>query len=326
LFKIKKTVAEIVRLNGVSVETLPLILASSIALVAVYIKTLNFKMTDFYERAIGHASINGVDAPMRVRAFWICIAIFILSFLLGNFIINRTKNFLSSKFPERPFDLEKTLFFEFGVLLFINVLIYLHGFVKNTDISRKPVIPLAFAFAVVCLYALISIFRAYKNLPAETHIQSALFILYPILLTYFTLLVISSGTLVIPVISVKSAAIYIIFYFFISFLFNRKIRSCAAAYALVPLSFLPLAYITANEAQYTLMKHGIVTSSKIIALGFCVFLFGIALFVYLLKHKSSSEELALKKNRKFRNTCIACNSRYIRDPLSDNITKLRSVA
>ena len=295
MINIKKAAAEIVRLNGVSVKTLPLILAASIALVTAYIKTLNFKMTDFYERAIGHASINGVDALMRVTAFWTCIAIFILSFLLGSFIINRTKNYLSSKFPERPFALEKTLFFEFGILLFINELIYLYGFVKNINISRDPVLLLNFTFGVICLHALVSVFRASDNLQAETRLQSALFFLFPIPLTYFTLLATSSGTAVIPVISVNSAAMYIIFYFFIRFLINKIIRSYAAAYALVPLSFLPLAYIAANETQYTLTKHGIVASPKIIALGFCVFLVGIAIFVYLLKNKRGSEELALKK-------------------------------
>jgi hypothetical protein len=68
--------------------------------------------------------------------------------------------------------------------------------------------------------------------------------------------------------SVKSAVIYVVFYLLIRFLLNGKIRPCAAAYALIQLSFLPLAYIIGNEAQYTLTKHGIVTSPKIIVLGF----------------------------------------------------------
>ena len=270
MINIKKAAAEIVRLNGVSVKTLPLILAASIALVTAYIKTLNFKMTDFYERAIGAASIYGVDAPMRVTAFWTCIAIFILSFLLGNLIINKIKSFLLLKFPKHPFTHEKTLFLEFGILLFINELIYLHGFVKNITISRDPVFLLYFTFGVICLHALFSVFRLSDNLQPETHLQSALIVLYPIPLMYFTLLVTSSGASMISVFSIKSAVIYIIFYFIIRFVFNKIIRSCAAAYSLIPLSFLPLGYIIANEAQYTLTKHGIVASPKIIALGFYV--------------------------------------------------------
>jgi hypothetical protein len=294
MVRILKNVIKIVRLNGLSLETLPLIFAASIALVMTYIKTVNLYMTKFYERAIGHASINGIDAPMRVTAFWTCISIFVLSFILGSFFIDKTKNYLASRFPKHSFALEKTLFFEFGILLFINELIYLYGFVKNNG-NRNPVLPLAFAFGVVCLHALISVFRTRKNIPIETHLQSALAFLIPIPLTYFILLVTSSGTPTIPVVSIKSAVIYITFYFLLRFLLNRKIHPCAAAYALIPLSFLPLAYIIANEAQYTLTKYGMVISPKIIALGLCILLNGIALFVYLMNYKNSSEESALKK-------------------------------
>jgi hypothetical protein len=293
--KIKKTLIEIVQLNGVTVATLPLILAASIGLVAAYIKTVNLNMTVFYERAIGHASINGADAPMRVTAFWICLAVFILSLLLVNFIISRTKNCLTLKFPEHSFASEKTLLFEFSILLFINELIYLYRFVKNTG-NKNQIITLVIAFAAVCLHLLISILRAHKNLPSETHLQSTLAFLIPIPLTYFILLFISiRHTSTIYVVSIKSAVIYILFYLLLKFLLNKKIYTCAAAYALIPLSFLPLAYIIANETQYTLTKHGIVINPKIIALGFFILLYCIALFVYFLKHKNSSEELALKK-------------------------------
>jgi len=293
--KIKKTLIEIVSLNGVSVTTLPLTLAVSIVLVVAYIKNVNFNMTVFYERAIGPPSINNVDALIRVNVFWTCIAVFVLSFLLGSFIADRTKKYLESKFPERSFAMEKTLIFEFGILLLLNEIIYLHEFVKKIYGNRNYFLPLIFAFGVVCLHALISIYRAHKNLNAETHLQSALAFLIPIPLTYFALLVLSSGTPVIPIISIKSAAIYTIFYFLLRFMLNDKINSCAAAYALVPLSFLPMAYIIANEAQYTLTKHGIIISPKVIALGIYFLLGGIALFAYLLKRKNNSEEFALKK-------------------------------
>jgi len=293
--KIKKFVNEIIYLNGVSVKTLPPLLATSIALVVAYIKTVNLSMTEFYERAIGHASIHAVDAPMRVTAFWTCIAIFILSFMLGSFIIDKAKKILVSKFSEHSFVLEKTLFFELGILYLINEIVYLYGFVKNVNVSKDPLISLNFTIVVACVHILISIFKNYKNFPVETHFQSALALLIPIPLTYFMLLVLSSGAVTISVISIKSAIIYFIFYLFLRFMLDRIINLSAAACAFIPLSFLPLAYIIANEAQYTLTKHGAVISPKVIALGVSLLLNGIALLVYLLKRKNNSEEFAIKK-------------------------------
>jgi hypothetical protein len=93
--------------------------------------------------------------------------------MLESFIIDRTKNYLVSKFHEHSFTLEKTLFFEFGILLFLNELIFFYVFRDNKS-NLSPILPFVFVFGAICLHALISVFRAYKNLPTETPLQSAL--------------------------------------------------------------------------------------------------------------------------------------------------------
>ncbi|GMO17127.1 MAG: hypothetical protein Pg6A_03380 [Termitinemataceae bacterium] len=296
--KIKIAIMDIPLLKGVSLRTMPLLLAMSAGLVMVYIRTVDTRLTNFYERAIGHASINGVDAPIRVTAFWTCIAIFALSFLLGSYVISRIKGWLLAKFPETSFGFEYAFLFELGMLLFINELIFLDSN-KQVRSEKTPVLILCFVFAALCLHWVLSLYKAYRNRArnknfAETPLQTALAFILPIPLVYFTLLFTSSGQ-TIAVISIKAAIIYFALYGITRFLAGWKINSNAAAYSLVPLSFLPAVYIIANEAQYTLTKHGIVLAPKAIALCIGVFLVAVAVIVYFLKLRADNDKLAMNK-------------------------------
>jgi len=298
--RIKKFAVTLLHLNGATYKTLPLLLAFSVALVVANIKSINFNMTNFYERAIGHASINGVDAPMRVTAFWTCLAIFALSFLLGSHVIEKVNGYLTKKFSKDTFEMEKNLLFEFGILLFLNELIFLYVYDWHT--SSKAQVPkvlfLCFSFAAVCVHSLISVFMAHKKIANETTLQSALAFLLPVPLTYFVLLATSFNNSAVAVISVKAAAVYFAFYLEIRFLLNRKkrkIRPVAAGYALIPLSFLPMMYVIGSEAQYTLTKHGVVVSPKIIAMWLSVFLVAVAALMYRLKRNVENDESAIEK-------------------------------
>jgi hypothetical protein len=296
--KIKIAIMDIPLLKGVSLRTMPLLLAMSAGLVMVYIRTVDTRLTNFYERAIGHASINGVDAPIRVTAFWTCIAIFALSFLLGSYVISRIKGWLLAKFPETSFGFEYAFLFELGMLLFINELIFLDSN-KQVRSEKTPVLILCFVFAALCLHWVLSLYKAYRNRArnknfAETPLQTALAFILPIPLVYFTLLFTSSGQ-TIAVISIKAAIIYFALYGITRFLAGWKINPNAAAYSLVPLSFLPAVYIIANEAQYTLTKHGIVLAPKAIALCIGVFLVAVAVIVYFLKLRADNDKLAMNK-------------------------------
>ena len=50
-------------------KAVPILLSAGIASVIIVLKSVDTSMTEFYGRAIGHASINGVDAPVRTTVF-----------------------------------------------------------------------------------------------------------------------------------------------------------------------------------------------------------------------------------------------------------------
>jgi len=297
--RIKKFAVKLLLLNGVTYKTLPFLLAFSVALVLANIKSMNFKMTNFYERAIGPASLNVVDAPMRVTAFWMCLAIFAMSFLLGSYVIEKINEYLTKNFSDDTFEMEKNLLFEFGILLFLTELIYLYQVYGHTSSnSREALRIFCFSFGAVCVHSLISVLMAHKKIANETTLQSALAFLLPIPLTYFVLLVTSFNNSAVAVLSVKATTVYFVFYFVIRFMLNckkRKISPVAAGYALIPLAFVPMMYVLGSEAQYTLTKHGVVVSPKIIALCLSVILFAAAALIYRLKGNVENDESVIKK-------------------------------
>ncbi len=277
-------------------KAVPILLSAGIASVIIVLKSVDTSMTEFYGRAIGHASINGVDAPVRTTVFWSCILLFFVVFLLGLFLSGRVQEYLSGRFPGRYFALEEELLFEAGMLCLLNQVTYLYQFVSDRDTKMPPYVPAG--IAVVCIHAVISVGKAYgkKKLPAETALQSALAFLMPVPVVYFMLLLLSFGKKNMTVCSLETWVLYLVLYLLMRLVVMRWMHPAAAAYALIPASFLPMAYIVGNEIQYTLTKHGIFTSPKRISFGISIGLLVAACLWYVKKRDGSALETeAVKK-------------------------------
>lgn len=155
--KIQEKIGQVLQLQGISVKTVPFLLASCISLIALYIKSVDTNLTEFYNRAIGSASINGVDAPVRIHAFWVCVLIFVISFVAGNYIVNRIRTYILEKNQQQSLEFECTLFFEFSILLLIDRIIFLISFARDRTVQMPVMLPVI--FAIVCLHLFINTSR-----------------------------------------------------------------------------------------------------------------------------------------------------------------------
>lgn len=279
--KYRGKIERLLRLEGISVERVPVLLSCSISLVVLYIKSVDINLTEFYDRAIGHASINGIDAPIRIHTFWICVLIFAVSLFVGNYLISRAVNYISAKAPMHLLEPPSMLFFEFSILLLINLVIFLISFVKDRT-TRIP-ITLPIVFAVICIHLVINVAISPKRFLGRSWLADAVELISPVPLMYFLLLITSVGNSTIEIMSWKSLFIYLLVYLSIRVWCAGSGDVFAAVYSLIPISLLPVTYIIANEMQYTLTKHNFVFRPKIIALIISICLFVLALIIYTKK-------------------------------------------
>lgn len=289
--KLQKAITWIVSQRRISIWTMPFLLAVSIASVAAYLKTVHTDMTEFYGRAIGDASIHGVDAPVRVTTFWICIFLFASTFLLSAFLVEKVQTYCAKRFLASTFELERTMLFELSILLLLNELIFLYQFVVDSHAVMSPYVIIA--FTVVCLHTLMKAWEVYtkKKLPEKEAFTYALAFLYPVPFTYVTVFAVSIHNDTVQVASIGTVVIYFVFYFLIRIFFIQAMHPYAAAYALVPLSFVPMMYIVGNEWQYTLTKQGIVLGPKIITAGCIVVLIAAAIIYYWKKKQAVANRI-----------------------------------
>jgi hypothetical protein len=278
---------------------LPLISAASVALTMCYIfyvKKYKNILTNFYYRAIGHASINGIDAPVRVRTFWLSLIILIVSFFVINYFFTRVKRRLSSRLDAGFLSLESTMFFELGMLILVNLVVFYNNVLRyQPDAARlKILVLLAFTTAIVGLHTFIKILDA-KNSSQQNALGAALSFLFPIPLTYFVLLMTYFNTPTVPVYTLKALFVYLFLFFIVRFLIRGILKPVPTAYSLIPVMFIPFAYIAGNELQYTLTKYGMSFPPKIIAAAFSAVLLIIGVLVYINKRNVTTEDHIIPK-------------------------------
>lgn len=291
--KFQENMGQALRLHGISIKAIPFLLSCSISLIVLYIKNVNTNLTVFYNRAIGHASINGVDAPVRVHVFWICVLIFLLSFIIGNYLINRIVGYIAAKNPAYSLDSVSMLFFELSILLLIDLIMFLMSFVKDRTVQMPVMMPVIFVIVCVHLFMNITVFSG-QSLGGGQLLADAVELIAPIPLTYLLMMIVSVGKSTVEIMSWKGLLCYILAYFLVRLWCAKSRDLFATVYTLIPLSFLPLTYIIANEAHYTLTKYDIMIGPKRIAFILSGILFVIAAILYQ-KKKTSANEIGAEK-------------------------------
>ena len=283
----------------ISLRRVIFLFTMSVAFIAAFIRKVNPQITIFHHRAIGNAVLNGVDPRVYVSSFYVCIIIFFAVFWAGNFIINQLKKLALN----RNFDYEYSLVSDFSFITLINMIIFLYDVLQSKTVLVIPFVIFA-AFAFVILHAFLNIilpekFTVNENDESKQLWTSVIFLL-PVFLTYSARLMMtyargSTVSLRSPV----SLILYAVFYITARLFIRKKSVINASANALVPLSFLPVTYIAANEIQYTLTKHGIQTDPVQLALIFSAVIILSAIMI-LIRPKSysinESESLARIEN------------------------------
>jgi len=288
--KIRSSILNMIQLDGISIKTMPVVAAISIALVTGYIKSVDTNLTQFYDRAIGAASINGVDAPVRISAFWTCVALFAGTLILGSCFIKKFQAFLSVRYPDRSFQAESQIFFEFGLLLLIHQLVFLTAFVKA---RATPMPALIWAvLAVVSGHLFLNLFAPQEKRIGYSAVYDAFIFIAPISLTYLIFLFISCvcHSSVIVVNSIEGFIVYFLLSLAVRFAPSAVVASNAAIYVLIPFSLIPSASITANEIQYTLTKHGLLLDPQTLALWISAVLLLLSGIIYQCKYRTDLQE------------------------------------
>lgn len=296
LSKISNTIQDY--LAKMRLQNMPIILSASIGLVLLYLSGIDDTMTEFFDRAIGGASMKAIDAPIRVEAFWTSLMILIASFLVLNFLVITIGEYVKKKYGEHFLQLEREIFFELGLVMLINLVLSFNGVIRDftDELHSKLLILLIVATGVVALHTLLKILEGNKLTKNHAQIPlltAAAFIL-PLSLTCFVQLFVSRGTNTIAMYSITSLVIYLILFVAVRLVLFRvqSINVTALIYALIPVSLMPLSYILSNELQYTLTKHNIVLSPKVIATAFGALLLLIGMFVYWKNRNKTNERTA----------------------------------
>jgi len=297
--RFKKFLCNIFIIKDLPIKAIPMMMSISIALTMCYIAYVNkYKryLTKFYDRAIGHASINGIDAPVRVHTFWLSLIILVVSFVVMNYVFKKIKCRLSSKLDIGFLSFESTVFFELGMLMLVNLIIFYNNVLRRqADALRlKLIVLLAVVIFMIGLHTFIKILDT-KNIMQQNALGAALSFLFPVPLTYFVLLMTSFNSLTINVYTIKAFYVYVILYLTVRFLMGGIFKPTSMAYSLIPISFIMFSYIVGNEIQYTLTKYGMSFSPKVIAVAINTTLMIIGALIYIKKRTVTAENSAIHK-------------------------------
>ena len=267
----------------------------SVAFIAAFIRKVNPELTLFRHRAIGNAVINGIDARVYVSSFYVCIVIFFAVFWIGNFMIS----LLKKKAANRNLDYEYSMVSDFSCITLINMIIFLYDTLQSRSIPAIPFI-IFVAFIFVIIHTVLNMILPERFSVNDSEISKKLWtsviFLLPAFLTYSACFMLSYGkSEAVPLRTPVSLAIYTLLYVIARLFIRQKSVLSASVHVLVPLSFLPVIYIAANEIQYTLTKHGIHTTPEKLVLMFSAVIF-LSVIVILMRRSSyedtESESLA----------------------------------
>ena len=292
MHKLRKFFADILHAENISLSRFIFLFTISVAFAAAFIRKVNPELTFFSHRAIGNAVLNGINAKSYVSAYYVCIVIFFAVFWAGNFLLNRLKKLTLN----RNLDYEYSLVSDFSFIALINMLIFLYDVLQSKTIQAVPYV-IFIAFAFVILHAVLNIilperFTVNDSETSQKLWTSVIFLL-PVFLTYSAHLFMTYGRSSTALLrSPVSLILYAVFYVIARLLIRRRSVINASVRALVPLSFLPLTYITANEIQYTLTKYGIQTDPVKLALIFSVIIILIAVLILVMPKSYSVNESA----------------------------------
>jgi hypothetical protein len=191
------------------------------------------------------------------------------------------------------FELEKTIFFEIGLLLLGNSIIYFNAVIKEnpSELAFKIVLLLVIMIALLTVHTCLKLFKISRQPIAATDNLNNPLIFFasftlPIPFTYLTALFLSAGSPIINIYSLQTLFIYILFYLVVRYilLFINTQTAEKLLLASMPLFFIPSALVISNEIQYTFSKQH-PFSPKVIAVYFCLALIGISLIYYFRINK-----------------------------------------
>lgn len=271
----------------------------SVAFIAAFIRKVNPEVTLFRHRAIGNAVLNMIDPRVYVSSFYVCIIIFFAVFWIGNSMISLLKKAAKN----RNLDYEYSMVCDFSFIALINMIIFLYDVLQSKIVQPIPfVIFIAFAFVIFHTVLNIILPERFSVNENETHkrLWTSVIFLLPAFLTYSACLVMNFGkTNVMPLRTPVTLAVYAVLYIMARLFIRHKSVISASARVLIPVSFLPVTFIAANEIQYTLTKHGTQIDPVQLALIFSAIIIFCA-FVILMMPKSyrlnESESLARIEN------------------------------
>ena len=277
--------------SDISLRKASFLFVFAVAGIAAFIRTVNPQMKIFNHRAIGNAVMNGVDANVFISSFWICFAIFMLTFFVGNAVLNFIHRKILSR--HKNFEVDISTIWLFTLLMFINMIIFMYDVFATKEVQAIPYIffiTYVIVFLNSCLNVIFPKFFNIDDTENNYQLQNLIVMLAPLPLAYFVLLLFPYQTNVMR----EGVIIYFALYLLAKIFVHGIKKISLVIKALVPLSFLPLTYVVANEMQYTLSRHGIIFQPKIIALCLSAILICISIF-YTRSGQDDNEFKNLKR-------------------------------
>lgn len=277
-----------------------LCLAISLSSYAVFrvLSLVNLSLTNFHNRTIGIAVLQGVDASRRSFFYVVIILTFILVFSFGFLGFSYLEKIIQKNYGDQANRIEELLFFLSLTSLLLYLLLALNYTLTGARVYLHSIYLIYFLIGLTVLSSLLKRINPWKESGDFIELMMSFIFPLPIIFTFF---VISKRAFVFNTLEVIFYLGLWAFFFIAYFLvvkrrifgfkkWSSKEIESALFSALIPYSLIPMSIPLANELQFNLSRYFYV-SPRLLSLLIIGLLFLVSVVIFSLRLVKGGREI-----------------------------------